>query len=490
MATSRVPEDAARGPSRLRATARAHRWFAMSAAVCVIAFGWLITGWTFQLDYPESFGDFYDYQAASLLQGRLDVPKDAIGWEAFVVEGKYYGYFGITPALIRMPFVALGIGFGRLSRTFMLCFFSLGLLAAYGALGHASALLTGRPPPPWTTVLFTLNVGLGSTLFFLGSRAFIYHEALLCGAAFALASGYCSLRYLAAPEKRWWSAALLCGVLAMQARPTVGLFALSLVACAALAILLTVWGASAAGSRRSTLAPMAIVALSGVGVLSYAGVSYLKFKTFDGAPLQYHIQFDPKQLAGIQGKKLHLDNARYNLATYLWRLNVDVSPAFPYLNPGVTPVQEYPEATIPYAERTLALPYAMPALSFLASLGCLYGFWRWPAVRVPILVLVAGTLPMAGAILTALAVTHRYTADFCPPLILAAAMGFAALTATRWQRSLRGIVGALTLCSILVTLAITLRYQGEGIWGVPDDVKARYQRLKQRMDGVFRVTSR
>jgi hypothetical protein len=43
-----------------------------------------------QAGFLESF---YDAQAQSLLHGRIDVPPEAIATEAFMRNGKAYGYF-------------------------------------------------------------------------------------------------------------------------------------------------------------------------------------------------------------------------------------------------------------------------------------------------------------------------------------------------------------------------------------------------------------
>jgi hypothetical protein len=43
----------------------------------------------------EYFCGFYDAQALSMIDGRFDVPPAAIGDEAFIFQGKAYGYFGI-----------------------------------------------------------------------------------------------------------------------------------------------------------------------------------------------------------------------------------------------------------------------------------------------------------------------------------------------------------------------------------------------------------
>ncbi|MEY2879362.1 MAG: hypothetical protein RLZZ15_1742 [Verrucomicrobiota bacterium] len=170
------------------ASARAgHRVALIGAAICVAVFYWFVTGGTGKLFAEESFGSFYDAQAASLLRGRLDVPEAAIGGEAFVVGEKFYGYFGVTPALMRLPLAALGVGGGRLSRSFMLIDFTAALGAALLILRHATRLQLGpgARPSPWAITVLLGGAGLGSTLLFLGSRAYVYHEAILCGAALA-----------------------------------------------------------------------------------------------------------------------------------------------------------------------------------------------------------------------------------------------------------------------------------------------------------------
>src|SRR5947208_1537184 len=78
-----------------------------SFALCLLVLGWFVTWGDWRLFDAERFGGYYDAQARSILQGRLDVPPAAIGFEAFVRDGKSYGYFGIAPALLRMPLLLL-----------------------------------------------------------------------------------------------------------------------------------------------------------------------------------------------------------------------------------------------------------------------------------------------------------------------------------------------------------------------------------------------
>ena len=462
-----------------------HAWFLATAALCALAFAAVVTGGSFRFNVPESFGSFYDYQAASLMHGRLDVPSAAVDSEAFAFGGKLYGYFGPTPALLRLPFTLFDLAFGHLSRSFMLGYYLASLAAVYALLVQASRLLSGRAtwPAPVDVVLLVAGAGLGSTLFFVSSRAYIYHEAIACGVAFALWSAWASLRWLSSPRSLAWLGALLLGTLSVHSRPPVGLFALSVLGCVAAVHL---WSQRQAGPR-AWLRPTAIGLLSVFGVLSFNGLSYLKFKTFDGAPLKYHVQYHPERLARIDGKNFHLANFRYNFDGYVWRPNFLFRPTFPYVFIEGRNPNDYPLAKIDLAEPTLALPYAMPGLVVLAVAGGLFALVRWPAARRPLGVLAVAALPMAAALFMAVALSQRYTADFCPALLIAAAFGLASaeLLPRRLHRPLRLGLAGLTFVSILITAAITLHYQGEGVWGVPKEVTDRYQALRKTVDTVL-----
>jgi hypothetical protein len=482
---ARRPSAPAAAPVFAGHTRPPHAWFLGTAALCALAFSAVVTGGSFRFNVPESFGSFYDHQAASLLHGRLDVPSAAVDGEAFAFEGKLYGYFGPTPALLRLPFTLFDLAFGHLSRSFLLAYYLASLAAVYALLVQASRLLSGRPtwPAPADVVLFVASAGLGSTLFFVSSRAYIYHEAIACGVAFALWSAWASLHWLAAPRSRAWLGALLLGTLSVHARPPVGLFALSLLGCVAAVHL---WSQRQAGPR-AWLRPIAIGLLSVSGVLSFNGLSYLKFKSFDGAPLKYHVQYHPERLARIDGKNFHLANFRYNFDGYVWRPTFLFRPTFPYFFIEGRNPNDYPRAKIDLAEPTLALPSAMPGLVVLAFAGGLFALVRWPAARRPLGVLAVAALPMTAALFMAVAISQRYTADFCPALLIAAAFGLASaeLLPRPLHRPLRLGLAGLTLLSLLITAAITLHYQGEGVWGVPQDVTDQYQALRKTVDTVL-----
>ncbi len=462
-----------------------HRWFIATAALCLAPFAWLVTYGTLKFVAPETFNSFYDFQAVSLLQGRLDVPEESLSGEAFVFGGKIYGYFGLTPALLRLPLVIFEAPFAEFGRGFMLLYFTGALGASYLMLREAFRL-AGRgedPPPAWATVCFTASVGLGSTLFYLGSTGNVYHEAILCGAMFTLWTCWFALRHFAAPERRWWIGALVCGTLAVHARPPVGFFALTLVATLALAAALRDRH-RAAGWRR----PALIAALAGAGVFSFNVVSYAKFQTFEGCPLRYNVQYDATRLARIDGKQFHLVNVPIAVDTYLVQWNLHVEPTFPYLFIGATtPGREWLKTKIDYHDPTLGFPYAMPALFALATLGSLSAWFFRPALRWPLAATWAAGAPMSLAMFAAIAITHRYTADFCPLFIMAAALGLAAVAslAAPWRTLARTAFVVTTLASVLITFAITIHHQGKDAWGVPAEARSRYQGIRHAVDSAL-----
>jgi hypothetical protein len=470
-------------------------WALVAAAPGVLAFGWLVTGATGRLFEAENYGAFYDYQAASLLQGRLDVAEEGIRHESFVYQGRHYGYFGPTPAVLRIPFSVLNVGFTRLSRSFMTVYFIAALTASYLVLREATRLVRGpdAKPAPWAAVALMVNVGLGSTVFFLGTRAYIYHEAILCGVAFALWSTYCSLRWQSIPTSRWWIGSVVCGLFAVHARPPVGLFALTLVATSAGVIALRVRADTSDPPATEPATPprppwrrlVFIMVLAAAAVLSFNALSYLKFRTIEGCPLRYNVLYSPARLARIDGRQFHWRNLGFGLDAYLVRPTLVVDARFPFFHFAKVTRAEYPAAKIDMIESIVGLPYAMPGLVGLTLLATAWWMLRDRRCAHPLLALWAAVVPMGVAMFAAIAVSHRYTADFCPFLIAAAAFGLAAIesAAPGWRTLGRALLLVLTLGAVLITSGLALGYQGEGVWGVPETTKKKYQHLKQTVDG-------
>jgi hypothetical protein len=338
-------------------------------------------------------------------------------------------------------------------------------------------------PSKWATLCLVGGVGAGSTIYFLGSRAYIYHEAILCGVAFAIPGCILALRHFAAPEKNAWLGSLACGILSVHARPPTGLFALTFLGCMAMAVIVR------HGLRNSPFAwrQIGIGVLCGAGVFSFNVLSFLKFGTFEGCPLRYNIQYDAARLARIDGKQFHLVNLPLAIDSYFVRANFRFEPGFPYFLMGSRDSgRDWPKSKMDYHDVTLGFPYVMPGLVALAALGGIAAWLVFPGMRLLIGAAWIAGVPMALAMFAAIAITQRYTADFCPYLILMAALGIAGIerSSPGWRRLLKTIASAGTLVAILITFAITLHHQGQEVWGVSEEVRAKYAALRRNVDQI------
>jgi len=94
------------------------------ALICVY-YTLLVAGPKLSLFAPTTYGLLFNDMLDHLLQGRFDVSPDAVGMEGFLIDGKTYSYFGIFPALLRLPLMVFpgwrGINISQIS-----------LIVAYG----------------------------------------------------------------------------------------------------------------------------------------------------------------------------------------------------------------------------------------------------------------------------------------------------------------------------------------------------------------------
>ena len=208
-------------------------------------------------DGQSSFNLIYQQYGAlahSLLNGRLDLmedppaqlaelenPYDASArdaaqitggrWDHAYYNGRYYVYFGIVPCLLfQLPFEAL-TGLQNLPYAPCMAILSLLYLAAcYGMLSQALR----RWFPRASTAVYLLSVAamvLGSQLYFLLVRPYIYEYAIVCGAAFLMLGLWLWLAAANTPTERRGAMLArlffgsLCIALVAGCRPQMELFA-------------------------------------------------------------------------------------------------------------------------------------------------------------------------------------------------------------------------------------------------------------------------
>jgi hypothetical protein len=437
---------------------------AISASATVFATLMTLGTWDFaRLDF---FTWFYDFQARSLLAGRIDVPFQGIGGEAFEFGGKYFGYFGITPALLRLPLMLFDPAPGSLAIGLMVAEY-VGLLAASLWLIREVSQLAGASSPVRAThrVVFLHAIGLGSPVLFLGTRAMYFHEAILCGLGFSLAACALGLNYLRRPRAAAAIGALGLCVLAANARPTTGLFAVVFLA-----------GCFAASSTSFARKALLIAACASAFCTTNL-VGYWRFRTFDASPLEYSVAYRGRRLDEIRGAKFYVRNLPFGAFTYLVRSNLQLVHQRPFVHVNSnSPSELFPSARVDVVDRTVALPFCALCLVVLAAAGVPSSL-RDPRTRVPMVITLVAAGPLYASILAYVGIAHRYTADLCAPLVLAAAFTCVRYGSVRLQPVVRWFVPTVLAVSIVVSIAIAIDYQTT--WGpnFSETEQAEYRRF-------------
>ena len=451
-----------------------------SMGICLLVCAWFVTWADWEFFAPESFCRYYDAQALSILHGRLDVPAEAIGFEAFVFEKKFYGYFGIGPAILRLPLVLLlGDLNGLSSRAMMMMACIINVVCAYGIL-RALRPADANPTRNERVIgsLFILCAGIGSTNVFLMSRSFVFHEATMWAGAFALACAWAVIRYRQAGKTTSLIFASVCALLSFHSRPTSGSGALLMIGWLAILLVRELIADSSRGRPLHTSIALFAVLFT---VASYCAVNYAKFRTFESIPLRYYQLYlqSPERMQITAGRQLHVENIATNATNYFGWYGLQLRDAFPWfsLNDEATIIGS---PAIDVVEPFSTIPISMPALTLLGFAGSV-AFVRDPNVKQARLPAVA--LWIGGAIvLMTVGITERYLHDFYPALIICAAVGVLRLRLWPRQTLITVALGLLAVVSISLNCAFGLVYQRAAPWGVPPAKRAEFIRWQQFFD--------
>lgn len=447
------------------------RAYRTGAVIGLLAFLLLLTGGERTLLPWVPVGDFYDAQAESLLDGRLDVDRERLGIEAFEHDGRTYMYQPPWPALLRLPVVAVTDRFeGRLGAPSMLLA-HLVLLAAAERL-----LLEARRSRPTADpggrlhrllcALFGLAVAGGSTATFLASRPWVYHEAAMWGMA--------------------WTVAAFAGLLTLRRRPTWGALAVTAVACGGAVLSRASVGAGACvalgllavaalvtpGRRvldrlRGPAGALPLVAVAAVPAVAYAVLNVLKFGNPTSIPFeaQGYTQLSGarrEMLAEAGGSLFGLRFAPTTLLHYLRPTGIRVVDHVPFVDfpPAGGPVVG--DVTFDLVDHTTSIPVTMPAFVVAAALGA------WALVRrrttdpIGWAAVALGGLAGCATIIPFGYVAQRYHADAMALLVPLAALGVqrASTVPSRTPRRTVGAVAvALTLATLWAQVGVATVYQ-------------------------------
>lgn len=467
----------------------------IGAAVVLVPYLWVLTVmWNSSPSLSRTvpphrlLSNFYELQGRALLAGHLYVPNGSLGEEAFLHDGHQYMYFGLFPALLRLPVLLVTHALdGRMTAfSILLAWIVTGLtsgvilwrcrvaLRGTSGLGTVEAVTYG--------VLFAAVLG-GSALVNLAANPWVYSEDIAWAVALSLVATIAMSALLARPS---WGrvTALFLAVLAVNlTRGTVG-FAWSAGAVAA--------GAWLGWQRRKGDPPNLWLPTIVAGVVPLVvsfGISWLKFGVINGYPLQDQVWYRTHHVAGINhGHYFSLNYLPTGLSTYFGSLGVHFSSVFPYFTLPQYPVQGAAHTVLFGSEQMTSVTGSMPLLLILTLVG-LYGIVRPSSPRSVHLLgipFVAAALP-AGALLIFGFLDNRFVGDFLPVLMIGTAVGMAvawqyAASLGRWARGcFLGIVVLVSVYSVAVNFGTSVTPNG---WWSPQQAAA-FVHAQQRMAGLL-----
>ena len=411
----------------------------------------------------------YGALAHSLLNGRLDLEedppaellamdnpydasaRDALNiqggrWDHAFYNGRYYVYFGVVPCLLfQLPFEAIT---GIQNLAYAPCMVILGLVFLISCYGILSQVVR-RWFPQASTAAYLLCVAalvLGSQLYSLLIRPYIYEYAILCGAALLMLGLWLWLAAASTPVNHGGVLTVrlalgsLCVALVAGCRPQMELFALL-----ALPIF---WNRyivhgrlrSRAGVREAVafLLPVVVVA---------AGLMWYNYARF-GSPFDFGATYN---ITGNDMTKRGFNVVRIGPAVFTSLLDLPrLQSVFPYLqetdvstNAVILTISEKfcggMLAATPFTWALLlpALPLARRSLHRRRGAAAIvYG-----SVAAMVLITVVDC-QMAG-------VLYRYLMDYSPVLLLGAAICWLLADTTLARRAAGGEALAVSLLPVL-----------------------------------------
>jgi hypothetical protein len=419
-------------------------------------------------------GAIPDAQARALFGGHWNMPLQSLAVEAFDIHGRFEAYFGIWPTVLRMPILGVTHRFdGRLTGPSMVLALVVALWAV-GALhwrirnlvGRASAVGAGPRPVSahewWAIAGFQAVVGCGSIVVFLASRPLVYHEMEMWGIAGGMASAAALFGFAEAPSVPRAVGCGLAAAITLLSRPSVGFGVV-----AALAFVLAI----ALVRRRASVASLLVLALAGVVTLGlYAEVNVARFGSPFTLPLNRQVFsiYDHNRQTALRANHGSLFGTKFIPTTVVQYTRPDavkVGGTFPYVDFPRHRAEVFGHVVFDTLDRSSSVTASMPGLTALALLGLFTLFNRRrapPRLRAFVLPLVVGGVIGTGGVLTLAFIADRYLADFVPPLVVLAIVGFCGLLEVERRRVRRALAaGVLALCaaSMWINPALATVYQ-------------------------------
>ena len=421
------------------------------------------------------FGNFYDIQARALLNGDLAVPDGTLGLEAFEVDGRQYLYNPPGPSLLRMPVLAVTDRFdGRLTVPSMALAWLTTLTVVSLLLWRVRTMLRGRAPLTNGEAALhgatLLVISLGSTLVYLASLPWVFHEAFLWAVPMTIGAAWCLIGVFGRPTVARIVGLGLFTLGGVFSRSPAG-WASALAAAGA-----AVWFWTRRNRPGEAHVWWSLGLAAAAPVVLGAAVNWAKFNHPWLFPIEDQVatRASAPRRAAIEANGGDLFNpalARSTLPAYLRPDGIRFTGQFPFVTLPAEPAAAVGDDVFDYRYRTGSITAFMPLLTVLAAWGA-FTVWRVRRALPARFLIVA----YAGAPLGVIAgayITHRYVADFLPVLIVAGSVGFVDLTrrAAEWSPSVRSTAlvgfGVAAAFSVIANTGVAYSAHALGSPGPP-----------------------
>lgn len=454
--------------------------------VIILFYCWLATYGSMQFFGTEIGSASYDELGSSILHGYASVQS---AYEADKINGHYYIYFGFFPGVLHAALNALFTGhetqWSRVS-CLIAAFISAGLMISiiYTACITSIQLRTMRQRQS----LYRISVVaacLGSPLFFLISCPYIYHEAILWGLVGSL---ICILFFIRIISKKPRPMLMLGALASGAAIALLSRFSFSIPAYLLLLIcVLFLWKGRDNHPLKFWWVCLAVMPaiLAGLMQLDYNRVRYGSIFNFAGpsshaGALQAHLE----QIGFFNVRRLPI-----TLLNYFGFSSQLFIKKFPFVTP-VTVLGYDERLFMPgYREWVVSLLVVSPwhLLTALGGVLCL-------REQKNSLALAAGLLafaPQIAMILTFFWVTHRYTGDLLPVLVLSQFVflkyGFGRGQSYKAQNRILWLAGGLSAFSVIATMLSTLAWMVDFNWGATNTHRMELAYLIQGINKFFNL---
>jgi hypothetical protein len=446
----------------------------IGAAVAIVVFAVFVAGGTLGglTEHGPFSSDFFDEQADSLLDGRIDVDPEVVAIEGIRDDGKTYVYYGIFPALLRVPVAALSDDYdGRLTQLSMIAALAVALTSSGRLLWRGRRAVRGDRPlgrrEPLIAGAFVAGVGVSSPMLFLAAETVVYHEVELWGTALALLTADQVLAWRDEPTGTRLALATLAATAALNTRASVGL--IGVIALGLFFLIGLV--------RQRSRALVGVALAAAMPVLVYALVNVARFDHPFSVPWDQLADIRPareKMLEANDGSYFAPNYVPTALVAYLRPDGIDLERHFPWVGYRNS-TWLFGDPAYDVVDRTASLPVVTPLLLVLGTVGVVRlcrrgssGDWR--------VVTAAAAISLVPTVAIAF-IANRYLSDFVPLLVVAGSIGtwvavdYLRAASRRRRRVL--VVGAFALAAAGFSVTAALTLQSQRLFILPNEDERR-----------------